>query len=150
VPMNYDSDWSSLEKDWFGRWLNFEKNSGFANRILTGVGAFMNYPEDTLAQLRRALADHVLGVAIYSYGSTSVYGNADFYGNAAVAADLPRQPYYQNVTKREPAATRGRLFNNSFMTQLSRPDIYWDVELGWVATTPVFTQPAEVPALPVS
>ena len=150
VPMNYDSDWSSLEKDWFGRWLNFEKNSGFANRILTGVGAFMNYPEDTLAQLRRALADHVLGVAIYSYGSTSVYGNADFYGNAAVAADLPRQPYYQNVTKREPAATRGRLFNNSFMTQLSRPDIYWDVELGWVATTPVFTQPAEVPALPIS
>jgi uncharacterized lipoprotein YddW (UPF0748 family) len=153
VPMNYDSDWSSLEKGWFDRWLNFEKDSGFANRILTGVGAFLNYPEGTLAQIRRALAPsarghRVLGVAIYSYGSTSVYGNSDFYGSAAVAADLPRQPYYMGVTKREPAATRGRAFNNSFMTQLSRPDLYWDVELGWVATQPVFTRPAEVPSLP--
>ena len=152
VPMNYDSDWSSREKDWFGRWLEFDKDSGFANRILIGVGAFLNYPEDTLAQIRRALApsaqgSRVLGVAIYSYGSTSVYGNADFYANAALAAGLPRQPYYGNVTKREPAATRARAFNNSFMTQLSRPDLYWDVKRGWVATKPVFTRPAQVPVL---
>jgi hypothetical protein len=153
--MNYDSDWSSLEKDWFGRWLDFEKNSGFANRILTGVGAFLNYPEDTLAQIRRALAPsakghRVLGIAIYSYGSTSVYGNADFYGSASLASDLPRQPYYKGVNRRYTAAARGRTFNNSFMTQLERPDLYWDVELGWVATKPVFTQPAEVPPLPAS
>jgi uncharacterized lipoprotein YddW (UPF0748 family) len=155
VPMNYDSDWSSLEKGFFARWLEFEKDSGFANRILTGVGAFLNYPEGTLAQIRRALApsargNSVLGIAIYSYGSTSVYGNADFYNDKSVAAYLPRQPYYANVTRREPAATRGRAFNNSFMTQLSRPDLYWDVKLGWVATTPVFTRPADVPALPAS
>jgi uncharacterized lipoprotein YddW (UPF0748 family) len=153
VPMNYDSDWSSLEQYWFGRWLDFEKNSGFGNRILTGVGAFMNYPEDTLAQIRRALAPsaaghRLLGIAIYSYGSTSVYGNADFYDNKDLAAGLPRQPYFMGVTHRESAATRGRSFNNSFITQLSRPDIYWDVERGWVATKAVFTKPAEVPALP--
>jgi uncharacterized lipoprotein YddW (UPF0748 family) len=155
VPMNYDSDWSSLEKDWFGRWLNFEKSSGFADRILTGVGAFLNYPEDTLAQIRRALApsargNRVLGVAIYSYGSTSVYGNADYYGDAALTTYLPRQPYYAGVTKRDPASSRGRTFNNAFMTQLSRPDLYWDVQLGWIATKPVFTLPAEVPALPAA
>jgi uncharacterized lipoprotein YddW (UPF0748 family) len=154
VPMNYDSDWSDLEQYWFGRWLDFEKDSGFGNRILTGVGAFLNYPEDTLAQIRRALApspngNHVLGIAIYSYGSTSVYGNADFYNNKDLAAGLPRQPYYRGVTHREPVATRARSFNNSFMTQLSRPDIYWDVQLGWVATRAVFTRPAEVPAMPV-
>jgi hypothetical protein len=34
------------------------------------------------------------------------------------------------------------------MTQLARPDIYWDVMLGWVATKPVFTRPAEVAAVP--
>ncbi|TMB89520.1 MAG: hypothetical protein E6J18_11020 [Chloroflexi bacterium] len=152
VPMNYDSDWSDLEKYWFGRWSDFEKDSGFGNRILTGVGAFLNYPEDTLAQIRRALApsargNRVLGIAIYSYGSTSVYGNADFYDNSAMAAGLPRQPYYGNVTKRESAATRGRSFNNSFMTQLARADIYWDIALGWVPTRGVFTRPAEVPAL---
>jgi len=152
VPMNYDSDWSDVEKYWFGRWSDFEKDSGFGNRILTGVGAFLNYPEDTLAQIRRALApsargNRVLGIAIYSYGSTSVYGNADFYDNSAMAAGLPRQPYYGNVTKRESAATRGRSFNNSFMTQLARADIYWDIALGWVPTRGVFTRPAEVPAL---
>jgi uncharacterized lipoprotein YddW (UPF0748 family) len=153
VPMNYDSDWSSLEQDWFGQWLNFEKDSGFANRILTGVGAFMNYPEDTLAQIRRALApsprgNHVLGVAIYSYGSTSVYGNADYYNSSDVASGLPRQPYYGSISHRDTPAVRGRSFNNSFMTQLSRPDLYWDVERGWVATRAVFTRPALVPAVP--
>ena len=153
VPMNYDSDWMGLEQYWFGRWVDFEKASGFGNRILTGVGAFLNYPEDTLAQIRKALGPsasgkHVLGIAIYSYGSTSVYGNADFYNDKSLAAGLPRQPYYGNVTHREPAATRARSFNNSFMTQLSRPDIYWDVQLGWVATKAVFTKPAEVPAVP--
>jgi uncharacterized lipoprotein YddW (UPF0748 family) len=155
VPMNYDSDWSLQQKDWFGRWINFEKNSGFGNRILTGVGAFLNYPEDTLAQIRRALAPSaggrsVLGVAIYSYGSTSVYGNADFYGDASIAAGLPRQPYYSSVTHRETAATRGRAFNNLFMAQLSAPGLYWDVQLGWVATKAVFRRPAQVPALPGS
>jgi uncharacterized lipoprotein YddW (UPF0748 family) len=150
VPMNYDSDWSGLEQAWFDRWLDFEKNSGFGNRIVTGVGAFMNYPENTLAQIRRALArsalgNRVLGVAIYSYGSTSVYGNADYYGNATNAAGLPRQPFYVKYMRRQSATTRMRSFNNSFMTQLSRPDRYWDVQLGWVATRPVFTRPPVLP-----
>jgi uncharacterized lipoprotein YddW (UPF0748 family) len=151
VPMNYDSDWSGLEQAWFDRWLDFEKDSGFGNRIVTGVGAFMNYPENTLAQIRRALApsssgNRVLGVAIYSYGSTSVYGNADYYGDAALAAGLPRQPFHVKYMRRQSAGTRMRSFNNSFMTQLSQPDRYWDVELGWVATRPVFTRPAALPA----
>ncbi len=33
------------------------------------------------------------------------------------------------------------------MTQLSQPDFYRDVQLGWVATQPVFVQPAPVPVL---
>jgi uncharacterized lipoprotein YddW (UPF0748 family) len=155
VPMNYDSDWSNREKGWFGQWLTFEKDSGFAGRVVTGVGAFLNYPEDTLAQIARVLGpsargNRVLGVAIYSYGSTSVYGTDDFYGNSDLAAGLPRQPYYGNVTARESAATRARAFNNSFMRQLSRADLYWDIQLGWVATQPIFTQPAEVPAVPAA
>jgi len=155
VPMNYDSDWSTLEESWFQRWVDFEKDSGFGNRILTGVGAFLNYPEDTLAQIRLALApsargNRVLGVAIYSYASTSVYGNSDFYGNTALAASLPRQPYYAGVSPRETAATRGSLFNNSFMTELSSPDTYLDVALGLVTTKPVFARPAAVPVLPAS
>jgi uncharacterized lipoprotein YddW (UPF0748 family) len=152
VPMNYDSDWSPLEKGWFGRWLNFEKDSGFASRIITGVGAFLNYPEETLAQINRVLGpsargNRVLGVAIYSYGSTSVYGTDDFYAYPDLAAGLPRQPYFGGIHDGPSLTQRAQTFNDWFMTQLSQPDYYRDVKYGWVATQPVFIQPAEVPPL---
>jgi uncharacterized lipoprotein YddW (UPF0748 family) len=150
VPMNYDSDWSSLEKGWFGRWLNFEKDSGFANRVVTGVGAFLNYPEETLAQINRVLepsarGNRVLGVAIYSYGSTSVYGTDDFYGSADLASGLPRQPYSGGIKDQAALAQRAHTFNDWFITQLSQPDFYRDVKYGWIPTQPVFTLPALVP-----
>jgi uncharacterized lipoprotein YddW (UPF0748 family) len=150
VPMNYDSEWSSREKDWFGRWLAFEKDSGFANRVVIGVGAFLNYPEDTLAQIRRVLAtstrgNRVLGVAIYSYGSTSVYGSDDFYASSDLASGLPRQPYAGGIADQSGLIARAQTFNDSFMNQLSRADSYTDVKLGLVHTQPVFTEPAAVP-----
>ncbi|TMD91809.1 MAG: hypothetical protein E6I73_03200 [Chloroflexi bacterium] len=153
VPMNYDSDWSALEKRWFDRWLNFEKESGFSNRIVTGVGAFLNYPDGTLAQMMRVLAPsasghRLLGVAIYSYGSTSVYGTDDFYRSPDLASGLPRQPYSGGLKNDAALAQRARTFNDWFITELSQPDYYRDVQLGWVATVPVFTQPALVPSIP--
>jgi uncharacterized lipoprotein YddW (UPF0748 family) len=152
VPMNYDSDWSPREKGWFGRWLGFEKDSGFAKRVVIGVGAFLNYPEDTLAQIRRVLAastagNRVLGVAIYSYASTSVYGTDDFYGSPDLASGLPRQPYAGGITSDAGLQDRARTFNDLFMSQLAMPESYRDVQLGSVATQPVFTQPAPVPNL---
>ncbi|TMG69762.1 MAG: hypothetical protein E6H86_02240 [Chloroflexi bacterium] len=152
VPMNYDSDWSAREKGWFGRWLGFEKDSGFANRVVIGVGAFLNYPEDTLAQIRRVLAastggNKVLGVAIYSYASTSVYGTDDFYTSPDLASGLPRQPYAGGLTTDAGLAERARTFNRWFITELAQPDYYRDVQLGWVATQPVFTLPAPVPVV---
>lgn len=41
VPMNYDSEWSTREQRWFDRWLAFEKDSGFADRVVVGVGVFL-------------------------------------------------------------------------------------------------------------
>ena len=90
----------------------------------------------------------MLGIAIYSYGSTSVYGNADYYNSAEQAAGLPRQPYFAGISRRESPAARGRIFNSAFMDQLRGPDMYWDVERGWVQTKGVFTRPAAVPVLP--
>jgi len=155
VPMNYDSDWSAREKGWFGRWLAFEKDSGFANRVVIGVGAFLNYPEDTLAQIRRVLSPstgghRVLGVAIYSYASSSVYGTDDFYTAPDLAAGLPRQPYAGGLTTEADLASRARTFNESFITELSQPDHYEDVQMGSVATQPVFLQPAPVPYVPLA
>ena len=153
VPMNYDSDWSGLQKSWFGQWLKFEKDSGFADRVVTGVGAFLNYPEDTLNQIRRVLGasdagNHVLGVAIYAYASTSVYGTDDFYTAPDLASGLPRQPYSDGIATQAGLQQRARAFNSWFITQLTQPDYYRDVQLGWVATQPVFTLPAAVPELP--
>ncbi len=153
VPMNYDSEWSPVERGWFDHWLTFEKDSGFANRVITGIGAFLNYPEDSLGQIRRVLSasshgNRVLGVAIYSYASTSVYGTDDYYTSSDLASGLPRQPYAGGITTQAGLAERGRTFNQWFMTELSQPDYYHDVSLGWIATEPVFTQPAPVPVLP--
>ena len=153
VPMNYDSDWIGREKVWFDRWLNFEKDSGFANRVVTGMGAFLNYPEDSLAQIRRILApsargNQVLGVAIYSYAATSVYGNYSFYNSTELSPGLPRQPYAGGITTAAGLEQRGLAFNDSFMTQLSQPADYRDVQLGVIHTQPVFTLPALVPLLP--
>jgi uncharacterized lipoprotein YddW (UPF0748 family) len=152
VPMNYDSDWSSREKGWFGRWLNFEKDSGFGSRVVTGVGAFLNYPEDTLSQITRVLSpssagNRVMGVAIYSYASTSVYGTDDFFTSPDLASGLPRQPYAGGIATDAGLAQRARTFNEWFMTQLAQPDYYRDVQLGWIATQPVFTQAAPAPVL---
>jgi len=150
VTMNYDSDWNGQQKAWFDRWIAFEKDSGFANRVVVGVGAFLNYPENTLAQIRRALAastggNRVLGVAIYSYASTSVYGSDDYYGSTDLAGGLPRQPYAGGITSPSGLASRAQSFNDLFMTQLSHAASYNDVQLGTIATQPVFTQAAAVP-----
>ena len=155
VPMNYDSDWIVREKGWFDRWVAYEKDSGFANRVVTGMGAFLNYPEDSLAQIRRALApsargNQVLGVAIYSYAATSVYGNYDFFNSTDLSSGLPRQPYASGITTPAGLEQRAQMFNDSFMTQLSVPADYRDVQLGVVRTQPVFTMPAKVPAFPVA
>ena len=120
---------------------------------MIGVGAFLNYPEDTLAQIRRVLAtstggNRVLGVAIYSYASTSVYGSDDFYGSPDLAGGLPRQPYAGGIKDQAGLVARARTFNDLFITQLSRADYYRDVKLGWVGTQPVFTQAAPVPSPP--
>ena len=150
VPMNYDSDWSQREQAWFDRWINFEKDSGFANRVVVGVGAFLNYPEDSLAQIRRVLSaspggNRVLGVAIYSYASTSVYGSDDFYANKDLAGGLPRQPYAGGITDEPGLVARALSFNDQFMSQLARAGSYTDVQLGVIATQPVFPQAAPVP-----
>ena len=150
VPMNYDSDWNPQQQAWFNRWMTFHKDNGLANRVVVGVGAFLNYPEDTLAQIRRVLSaspggHRVLGVAIYSYGSTSVYGADEFYDDKDLAGGLPRQPYAGGITDQAGLAARARSFNDQFMNQLSRAGSYRDVQVGMVSMQPVFSEPAPVP-----
>lgn len=64
-----------------------------------------------------------------------------------LAGGLPRQPYSDGISTPAGLEQRAHAFNSWFITQLTQPDHYRDVQLGWVATQPVFTMPALVPAL---
>jgi hypothetical protein len=94
-----------------------------------------------------ARGNRLLGVAIYSYASTSVYGNSDYYGSADVYSSLPRQPYAGTTIGQAGLGRRAKLLNDWFMTQLSQPAYYSDVQLGRVHTQPVFAIPAQPPAV---
>ena len=152
VAMNYDTAWKADAARWFGQWLEWEKDNQHERLIVVGVGAYFNYPEDTLAQIRQALARSALGaraagVAIYSYASTSPYGTSDYYDDPRAAADLPRQPYAGGL---DPPGQRQRAmqFNAAFWKLLTARGSYTDPVVGGVSTAPVFTGQAPVPALP--
>src|SRR6266487_1614295 len=50
VAMNYDMAWSPRTARWFEQWIEWEKDNQHGRRVVVGVGAWCNYPEDTLAQ----------------------------------------------------------------------------------------------------
>src|ERR1700694_1985808 len=148
VPMNYDRDSSPSQLKWFRAWTAWEKDLG-KGRLLVGVGAFLNYPEDTITQIRAALAptaagNRPLGVAIYSYASTSVYSTDDFYLSPNDQGYLPRQPYTPNTDPKY-LFDRAVQLNEWFYTALSAPSNYQDPMLGKVVTTPIFLKPAPIP-----
>jgi uncharacterized lipoprotein YddW (UPF0748 family) len=153
VPMNYDSDWNPRQAAWFDLWTHWEKDNQGSRRLLVGVGAFLNYPEHTLGQLQRALAatpggNLPAGVAIYSYASTSPYATNDFYNNPALAAGLPRQPFFETRDQGR-LLSRAQTYDDWFWTQLSKPSYYWEPALGTtIQTEPLFTEPAPIPTLP--
>jgi uncharacterized lipoprotein YddW (UPF0748 family) len=149
VPMNYDRDSSPRQQGWFRAWTGWEKDHQGKGRLLVGVGAFLNYPEDTIAQIRSALAPapsgkQPIGVAIYSYASTSLYGTDDYYLAPQDQGYLPRQPYTPNADPKY-LADRAKQFNEWFYSALSAPSAYQDPALGKVATSPVFLKPAPLP-----
>lgn len=152
VVMNYDTEWIPRSARWFDQWIEWEKDNQFSRKLLIGVGAYFNYPEDTLAQIRRALApsaqgNRAAGVALYSYASTSLYGTDDYFANPQAAASLPRQPYAAGL---DPAGLRerARQFNDAFWALLTQPGSYPDPVRGPVATQPVWSEWPAIPVLP--
>ena len=102
-----------------------------------------------MAQIRSALAptaagNKPLGVVIYSYASTSVYGTDDFYLAPDDQGYLPRQPYTPS-TDPQYLFNRALQFNEWFYTALSAPSTYQDPALGKIVTSPIFLRPAPIP-----
>jgi len=67
IPMNYDREANPTHKQYFDQWVSFETDNKYKAQSIVGVGAYMNTPVDTAAQVRRALASQADGVCLYSY-----------------------------------------------------------------------------------
>ncbi len=70
MPMNYDDEANDEQREWFDRWIEWERRLAGKRQVAAGVGLFLNKPEAGLSQVRRALKA-VNGVALYSYAVTN-------------------------------------------------------------------------------
>jgi hypothetical protein len=144
LPMNYDREWEENQRRWYDQWLEWEKNHQYSRQVVVGVGAYQQYPEESLAQIRRALApstqgQRAAGVALYAYASSNLYATDSYANpNSPAARRLPRQPHtYRPET------------NAAFPALLSQEGSYLDPATGVLVTTaPVFPAPAPQPDLP--
>ena len=141
MPMTYQREYKPQQKLGYNHWIEYAKNHQYNRQIAIGPGNYLNYIEDTLAQIRRAEApsatgNHVAGTVLYSYASSNIYTNGELRSGGS--GDLPRQPW-KFVSQS----------NDWFYTALSQPSQYVDGATGrTVETQPVWANPAAVPDQP--
>lgn len=143
MPMNYDREWDTAQKLWYDQWIEWEKDHQYNREIIIGPAIYMQYIEQSLDQIRRAQApsqaeNYAAGIALYSYGSTNIYGCDDYKDpNSSASKALPRQPQIFNLET-----------NEWYYRMLSNPGGYTDPVLNtYIPTEPVFPTPAAIPKL---
>ena len=137
IPMNYKREHTPSNVPLFDTWNEWTKNHQYNRMSLIGLGSFLNSVEGTLRQTRRSLApsstgQSVKGVVFYSMANT----------NEAVTANPFSIPAGQNTIKRSFAEFASGLTTGKSVDGLK---LYEDQTAN---PTPVFGQPATVPALP--
>jgi len=142
VPMNYARERDERVRGWFNGWIAFEKNARASQQLAVGVGAYLNAPDQTLAQIRRVRMPDgkasANGVSIYSYFQPAM---APTPTSATAANATPPTTSTPTVPgsaaaappKLPPPPDPGRL---DFLTA------------GSGAEPPAFTGPAPVPTMP--
>ena len=142
IPMNYYSEWRPDQQTWYNQWIEWEKDHQYDRQIVIGPGIFMQYIEQSLAQIRRAqepsvLGNRAAGVSLYAYGASNLYSCNDFKETVA-SRGLIRHPY------RFIPET-----NDWFFHLLSQGGGYLDPVLNQhIETAPVFPERAPVPDMP--
>ncbi|GIV98503.1 MAG: hypothetical protein KatS3mg057_3160 [Herpetosiphonaceae bacterium] len=145
LPMNYYREYISGERSAYDQWIAWAKDHQYGRHVLAGPGIYLNYIEDSLEQIRRALevsssGAGVPGVSLYSYAATNVYSNEDYRSNEEARNKLPRQPWEYRPQ-----------LNSTFFTALSRTTSYTytsGASVRTINTQPVFPKPAPVPPMP--
>jgi uncharacterized lipoprotein YddW (UPF0748 family) len=74
VPMHYFEEGVPRSRAWYDGWLSFDRGRAGRRAIVAGVGAWLNTPEQNIAQTQRALAPDgagrsLAGVAFFSYAN---------------------------------------------------------------------------------
>lgn len=73
VPMNYARANGTVTRGWFDGWLRWEKRHKHGRALTVGIGAYLNSPAGTLAQIRRVRDSegmyHADGVSLFSYAA---------------------------------------------------------------------------------
>ncbi len=142
IPMNYYSEWHPNQQNWYNQWIEWEKDHQYGRQIVIGPGIFMQYIEQSLAQIRRAqepsaLGNMAAGVSLYAYGASNLYSSNDFKETVA-SRGLIRHPY------RFIPET-----NDWFFKLLSQGGGYLDPVLNQhIETNPVFPDRAPIPDMP--
>jgi uncharacterized lipoprotein YddW (UPF0748 family) len=80
MPMDYYRE-ATPQAGWFDSWVTWQQANRGKRGVVIGLGAFLNKPEETTAQLQRARAVGPLGVAMYSYAVPARGAQED--GNAS-------------------------------------------------------------------
>jgi len=93
MPMHYFDD--RRNASFLDRWVEFAKDRQFRRRYLPGLGVYLNDIDDSVSQIRRALAPSAAGntpagVVFYSYASTNRL-------NAAGLPITPNSEFYRRV-----------------------------------------------------
>ncbi|MEG4034966.1 family 10 glycosylhydrolase [Microcoleus sp. S36b_A4] len=141
MPMTYQREYKRSQKLAYDNWIEYAKDHQYNRQIAIGPGNYLNYIEDTLAQVRRAeqpsaKGNNIAGTVLYSYASSNVYTNVELRSGGS--GDLPRQPW-----KYVPQS------NDLFYTALSQPSQYVDAATGKTyETQPVWATAAAVPDMP--
>ena len=142
IPMNYYSEWHPNQQTWYNQWIEWEKDHQYERQIVIGPGIFMQYIEQSLSQIRRALepsslGNRAAGVSLYAYGASNLYSSNDFKETVASRGYI-RHPY------RFIPET-----NDWFFQLLAQGGGYIDPVLNkHIETTPVFPERAPVPDMP--
>ncbi len=72
LPMHYFEEGTQRGRGWYESWIAWDRQNAGRRAIVSGLGAWLNSPEQTLAQAYKALDTNVdgqplAGVAFYSY-----------------------------------------------------------------------------------
>lgn len=132
APLNYDREYHSSQRLWFDHWLAWEQGNLGRRDVLVLQGAYLNYPEHTLAQAARIPGDFA-GFSYYIPANLYADPNAMGY-----SVQPPRQPWYYS-----PEAEWW------LWRSLALPYGYTDPATGaFTATLPLFPSAAPTPTLP--